>query len=303
MSTPDDTPPAGPDHGDPAIRTVRRHVGDVDLRTLEAGDEGRPVALLIHGLPGSAEGWIRLIPPLAREFHVVAPDRPGYALTGGAPVAAAQQADLFARLLTDLGGGPAFVVGHSYGAVIAGDLATRYAPQVQALGLLAPALGLGQWVPPIFEHAERLFAAGPSAAVLRATLLSPPGRARLAKLLVPASFAPDPVDPRNVTDTADHLLTYESLRAALFEGRYGEEASDRVAAALTTTHVPTAVIHARGDRNVPFDAGRRAAAAIPGATFRAVDGGHMLISSRADEVAPVLLELVRRRPAAGPTSS
>lgn len=273
------------------------------LRTLEAGEEGRPVVLLIHGLPGSGDGWVRLMPLLAADFHVVAPDRPGYARTGGAPMAATQQTEVLAALLDVIGGGPAFVVGHSYGAVIAGDLATRHPDRTSALGLLAPALGLGQWVPPIFEHAERLFAAGLSASVLRATLLSPPGRARLAKLLVPASFAPDPVDPGNVTDTADHLLTYDSLRAALFEGRHGEEASDRVAAALTTTAVPTAVIHARGDGNVRFDAGRRAAAAIPGATFHAIDGGHMLISSRADEVAALLLALFRRRRGAGPTSA
>lgn len=270
---------------------MRRQVGDVLLRTLEAGEEGRPVALLIHGLPGSADGWERLVPLLAADFHVVAPDRPGYAVTGGEPMAAAAQADVLSQLLAQLTGRPALVVGHSYGAVLAGDLATRAAVPVGALGLLAPALGLGQWVPPIFEHAERLFAAGATGALLRATLLSPGGRARLAKLLVPASYAPDPVDPQNVLDTAEHLLTYDSLRAALYEGRYGEAASDRVAAALTTTHVPTAVVHARGDRNVPFDAGRRAAAAIPGATFHAVDGGHMLISSRATEIAPVLLEL------------
>lgn len=294
MPRDDDATPPSHALDDDAVRTVRRQVGDLSLRTLEAGAEGRPVALLVHGLPGSADGWIRLVPLLAEAFHVVAPDRPGYALTGGPPMAADVQAAVLAQLLGDLGGGPALVVGHSYGAVIAGDLATRWPQRTGALALLAPALGLGQWVPPLFAHVEQLFAASASASLLRATVLSPPGRARLAKLLVPASFAPDPVDPRNVIDTADHLLTYDSLRAAMYEGRHGEEASDRVAAALTTAQLPAAVIHARGDGNVAVDAGRRAAAAIPGCAFHEIDGGHMLISSRAREVAPVLLELGAR---------
>ena len=40
-----------------------------------------PVALLIHGSPGSANAWARVAKLLAKRFRVIAPDLPGYGET------------------------------------------------------------------------------------------------------------------------------------------------------------------------------------------------------------------------------
>ena len=45
---------------------------------------------------------------------------------------------------------------------------------------------------------------------------------------------------------------------------------------LPQVNVPTLVIHARDDTRVPFEAGRRMAATIPGARFVALDGRNHL---------------------------
>ena len=49
-----------------------------------------------------------------------------------------------------------------------------------------------------------------------------------------------------------------------------------VTALLQQVRVPTLVMHARGDARVPFEAGRRMAAGIPGARFVALDGRNHL---------------------------
>ncbi len=47
----------------------------------EAGDPGAPVILLLHGFPSSSFMFRELIPRLADEYRVIAPDLPGFGFT------------------------------------------------------------------------------------------------------------------------------------------------------------------------------------------------------------------------------
>jgi pimeloyl-ACP methyl ester carboxylesterase len=61
--------------------TVSYHTVKVDGLNLfyrEAGDPSRPTIVLLHGFPSSSHMYRNLIPRLAAEYHVVAPDFPGY---------------------------------------------------------------------------------------------------------------------------------------------------------------------------------------------------------------------------------
>lgn len=44
----------------------------------ESGPENAPVILLLHGYPTSSFMFRNLIPPLNNDFHVIAPDLPGF---------------------------------------------------------------------------------------------------------------------------------------------------------------------------------------------------------------------------------
>jgi pimeloyl-ACP methyl ester carboxylesterase len=57
-------------------KTVR--VGDLDIFYREAGPKDGPAILLLHGFPTSSQMFRTLIPLLADEYRVVAPDYPGY---------------------------------------------------------------------------------------------------------------------------------------------------------------------------------------------------------------------------------
>ena len=53
-------------------------VGDLDIFYREAGPKDAPTILLLHGIPTSSQMFRNLIPALADQYHVVAPDYPGF---------------------------------------------------------------------------------------------------------------------------------------------------------------------------------------------------------------------------------
>jgi len=53
-------------------------VDDVEVFYREAGPKDAPVVLLLHGFPTSSHMFRNLIPQLADNYHIVAPDYPGF---------------------------------------------------------------------------------------------------------------------------------------------------------------------------------------------------------------------------------
>lgn len=62
-----------------------QNVGDVDVFYREAGPRDAPVILLLHGFPSSSHMFRDLIPQLAGDYRVIAPDLPGFGLTKAPP--------------------------------------------------------------------------------------------------------------------------------------------------------------------------------------------------------------------------
>lgn len=58
------------------FRTVS--IDGLDIFYREAGSRSNPTILLLHGFPTSSHMFRNLIPALADDFHLVAPDYPGY---------------------------------------------------------------------------------------------------------------------------------------------------------------------------------------------------------------------------------
>lgn len=50
----------------------------IDIAYREAGDPSRPAIVLLHGFPISSHMYRELIPQLAKSYHVIAPDYPGF---------------------------------------------------------------------------------------------------------------------------------------------------------------------------------------------------------------------------------
>ncbi|MFD2184019.1 alpha/beta fold hydrolase [Rhodoplanes azumiensis] len=110
------------------------------------GRETAVPVVLLHGIGSDAASFVPLMGALDARFDVIAWDAPGYGTS--APLApawpsAADYAERLAALLTTLDGGPAIVVGHSLGALMAASYARSKPQQVAGVLLLSPAVGYG----------------------------------------------------------------------------------------------------------------------------------------------------------------
>jgi len=63
------------------IRYRKARVENIDVFYREAGTPGKPKLLLLHGFPSSSHMFRDLIPLLRNDFHIVAPDLPGFGQT------------------------------------------------------------------------------------------------------------------------------------------------------------------------------------------------------------------------------
>lgn len=65
----------------PLVRYGTESIDGVDVFFREAGRAGAPKIVLLHGFPTSSHMFRNLIPQLAENFHVIAPDYPGFGLS------------------------------------------------------------------------------------------------------------------------------------------------------------------------------------------------------------------------------
>ncbi|GIL39098.1 alpha/beta hydrolase [Roseiterribacter gracilis] len=124
----------------------------LSMHLLEAGDAGRPLVILLHGFPELAYSWRKLMLPLAAAgYHVVAPDQRGYGRTTGwdadydGDVASFRLLNLVRDtigLVDALGANQvACIVGHDFGASVAGNCALIRPDIFRALCLMTPFAG------------------------------------------------------------------------------------------------------------------------------------------------------------------
>ncbi len=154
---------------------------DLRLHYHQAGAEHATAVVLLHGGGPGASAWSNFGPNigvLARSFHTLAVDQPGFGRSAG-PVGKAQyftqSADALAGLLDELGLAKVHLIGNSLGGGTAVRFGLRHPDRVGAMVLMAPGgLALNVLAPDPTEGIKRLydFAAppGPSKEKLAAFL-------------------------------------------------------------------------------------------------------------------------------------
>lgn len=102
------------------------------LNVEEHGSGGR-VAVLLHGMMGSAASWWRVTPQLVRSgYRVLAIDLPGHGCSPRDPALSVERAAdaLVSTAEQARGGQPAVAIGHSFGGLVLAAAATRLRPGV-----------------------------------------------------------------------------------------------------------------------------------------------------------------------------
>ncbi len=130
-------------------------VGGATWHIQRMGSAGKPRLLLLHGTGASVHSWRGVMPLLARDFDVLAPDLPRHAFTTGHPptdMSLPQMASAIAHLLAETEFVPDVIVGHSAGAALALQLALDH-------GFTGPVIGLNAALRPFPGPAAQVFPA------------------------------------------------------------------------------------------------------------------------------------------------
>ena len=274
--------------------------GPGGLATVDAGSG--PLVVLLHGQPGTSADWTGVVPLLAERFRVLAPDRPGYGLTGGRATDFAGNATAVAALLEAVGAGPAVVVGHSWAGGAAIHLAASAPDRVAGLVLAASvgpdppsALDRALALPPIGELAAAVAVGGPAQVLLAPAVrrrLPPARRAALEALLG------RPLSSPGLGGEEHHA----ECRAAVWRSFAAEQRAyvrdaPGLAPLLRAVRCPVTILAGRQDRLVPPEAARRLAAALPAASVELVllpGLGHLLPQDAPGEVAAAVAGVAGR---------
>lgn len=117
-------------------RTVK--VAGLDVFYREAGREDAPAVLLLHGFPTSSHMFRNLIPALADEYHVIAPDYPGFGQSSMPPrdkfaYTFDNLADVIEKFIDTVGLSSYALYVQDYGAPVGYRLAAKHPGRVTAI--------------------------------------------------------------------------------------------------------------------------------------------------------------------------
>lgn len=107
----------------PEVSFSAAQIEGLNIAYREAGDPANPTVLLLHGFPTSSHMFRELIPVLAEQYHVIAPDYPGFGASDMPDAAEyeysfANTAELMTALLDEKGVGDYAVYLMDYGAPV-----------------------------------------------------------------------------------------------------------------------------------------------------------------------------------------
>jgi pimeloyl-ACP methyl ester carboxylesterase len=266
------------------------------LHVREAGPEGAPAIVMIHGLAGQSSHYTYgVVPALQERFRTVALDRPGSGYSprdARDPADLRVQADAVAALIDALGLGRPLVVGHSLGGAVALTLALDHPDKVAGLALLAPLTYMQDAPPAVFKG---LTIQSPLVRSLVAWTLMIPASIRNSRATMAQVFGPDPV-PKDFATRGGGLL---GLRPKAFIGASRDLQAlpgmlPQQQARYGSLNMPVHVLYGRGDRILDWKHnGQALVDKAPNATLTLIDGGHMLPVTHAQQCADFIAEAAR----------
>lgn len=233
-------------------------------------------ALFLHGQPGSARDWAKVVHLLSLaspETLALVPDRPGWGASQEAPRGLYDNADRIVELLDDAGVEAVVVVGHSWGGGVALALAASHPDRVAGL-VLAGSLNPTQ-EPGLLDVVFGYVFAGPLLARAYEAFLKSFPRWRRARRLLARRMPRRPDEDLRRAFVRSYLSwlrpgMWQSL--VIEERRYRSE-QHRLRADLARVRVPTVVLVGDRDEFESVEAAQALADALAAARLVTVDGG------------------------------
>ncbi|WP_125584054.1 alpha/beta fold hydrolase [Levilactobacillus cerevisiae] len=113
-------------------------VNDLDIFYREAGDPSKPTMLLFHGFPSASHMFRDLMPALANDFHLIAPDYPGFGQSSAPDhtefaYTFDHLADIMTAFWQQLDLGAAYIYVFDYGAPIGFRIAAQHPDWIKGI--------------------------------------------------------------------------------------------------------------------------------------------------------------------------
>jgi pimeloyl-ACP methyl ester carboxylesterase len=260
-----------------------------------------PALLLIHGIGDRSDTWQEIIPMLARDYRVIAPDLLGHGRSDKprADYSVAGYANAMRDLLTYLDVEHATVVGHSLGGGVAMQFAYQYPERCERL-VLVSAGGVGREVNPVLRVAS-----SPAGELLLPILRVRLGRAAAGTIVaflrwLETDLGRDSSDWLRVLDALPDAVSQRAfvrtLRAVVDYRGQVVTGLDRCYLAAS---VPTLLMWGTRDAIVPFLHAQRAHAAMPSSRLEVfVDAGHFPHHHDPERFVSVLRQFIATTPPA-----
>lgn len=253
-----------------------------------------PALVLLHGSPQTSFAWRKLIPLLAANYTVIAPDLRGHGQSEKPAVGyeAHAMAEDVRQLVTQLGFQHVSIVGHDLGGIVAYIYAAQHMNEVRRLGIIeAPILGVpsptmekvlaSYWHLGLYAHPT-----------LPELLLAGRERAYLAEFIRTYQYL-DGVDDEALDEYARHLASPGGIRGVMGVYRsIGNEVPKT--AQLTTKKLTMPVWAVGGDHSMgmgPFEQFQQLADTVHGGVIS--DCGHWPSEEQPAQLGAALAEFLR----------
>lgn len=230
-----------------------------------------PLLVCLHGIGSSSKAFASQLEGLSSELRVVAWDAPGYGESPdpSASMDMAGYADAAAELIRRAGA-PAFVLGVSWGGVIAAHVALRHRQLVEGIILVSASRGSGR------------DAASSAAMQARVAQLEELGPGPFAARRSPALLGPG-ASPELLEQVVDHMAG--AIRLDGYRSAARAMAATDLTPRLGEIDTPALVICGSEDRVTGLSEGQALASALPAATLVVLRGfGHLLNQEAPDAV-------------------
>jgi pimeloyl-ACP methyl ester carboxylesterase len=264
-----------------------------EVRYFRAG-EG-PALLLVHGMAGSASTWKHVLPRLARDYTVIAPDLLGHGRSAKprSDYSLGNFAAGLRDLLVALGIERATVVGHSLGGGIAMQLAYQHPERVERLVLVGSG-GLGREVSPILRMLTL-----PGAEYLMPLLFTSYSRElgnKISMMLHRGGLRAPAAEETwrayvSLTEGENRAAFVKTLRSVIDLSGQSVSAHDRL---YLAAHMPTMIMWGERDFIIPVEHAHVAHAAMPGSRLELFpESGHFPHSEEPDKFIHTLRDFLR----------
>jgi pimeloyl-ACP methyl ester carboxylesterase len=275
------------------------NVDGVDIFYREAGPKDAPTLLLLHGFPSSSRMYEPLMPFLAPEFRVIAPDYPGFGNSEApSPESYAYTFDNIARSIEQFADAlklDRYVLFMAdYGGPVGFRLAMARPDKVKGI-VIQNAVAHEEGLGPLWETRKAFWKdRAQHEASLWANLASPDA---LKLRHVGTSPNPQRYDPDNWRDEEQFLARpgQAAIQTDLFyDYRTNLESYPRWQAWLREHRPPTLVTWGKYDPSFTVHGAHAYKRDVPDAEVHVLDAGHFALEEASDDIAALTLDFMRR---------